>query len=194
MPIPAGDHQVTITAVNDPKTVVFDAKVTFKGGSAVTVVAEGQLADKTFAVRIFTDDVSATKGKARVIVIHAIPDAGNVDVVTADFKTVLVDNLPFGSSMTLDVPAGKYDLVVVPHGKKDVVFDLKGSKLDADMIYTLVATGKLTGKDAVKVKLLAYVTLPVPGFLPPPIATMAPTMSATMKATMAGTMAATPKK
>lgn len=194
LPIPAGEHQVTITAVKDPKTVVFDAKVTFKGGSAMTVVAEGQLADKTFAVRIFTDDVSATKGKARVIVIHAIPDVGNVDVLTADFKTVVVDNLAFGSSISLDVPAGKYDLVVVPHGKKEVVFDLKGSKLDANTIYTLVATGKLTGKDAVKVKLLAYVTVPVPGFLPPPVATMAPTMAATMKATMAGTMAATPKK
>ncbi len=188
--VPAGDHQITITAANDPKTVVFDAKITFKGGSAITAVAEGLLADKTLTAHIFTDDVSAIHGKARVSVIHAIPDAGNVDIVTADFKTVVVDNLPFGSSVTLDLPAGKYDLLVVPHGKKDVVFDLKGSKLDADYIYTLIATGKLTGKDAVKIKMLSYVTIPVPGFLPPPVATMAPTMAVTMKATMA----ATPKK
>jgi hypothetical protein len=176
LPVPAGDHQVTITAAGDTKTVVYDEKLTLPGGTALTVIAEGLLADKSFGVRITVDDVSPTNGKARVKVTHAVADAPAVDLATADFKTTLITGLPYGYSQTITVDAGSYDLVVVPTGKQTpVVIDLKGTKLDADQIYSVFATGKLSGT----VKPLLFVTSPVPGFLPPAVATPEATMAAT---------------
>lgn len=179
--VPAGDHQVTITAAGDTKTVVYDDKLTFPPATALTVIAEGLLADKSFGIRITVDDVSDTKGQARVKVTHAISDAPNVDLVTADFKTVLISDLPYGSSSTITVPAGSYDLLVVPHGVTDAskaVITLTATKLDADQIYSVFATGTIKG--SVAVKPLLFVTSPVAGFAPPVLATEAPTMAATM--------------
>jgi len=179
--IPAGDHQLTITAAGDTKTVVYDDKVTFTGGTALTVIAEGLLADKSFGIRITVDDVSDTKGQARVKVTHAISDGPNVDLVTADFKTVLVNDLPYGSSITIMVPPGTYDLLVVPHGATDAskaVITLTGTKIDADQIYSVFATGTISS--SVAVKPLLFVTSPVPGFAPPAMAPEAPTAAATM--------------
>ena len=182
LPIPSGDHQVTITAAGDPKTVVYDEKLTLPGGTALTIIAEGLLADKSFAIRITVDDVSATNGKARIKVTHAISDGPDVDLSTADFKTMLITDLPYGYSQTITADPGTYDLVVVPTGKQTpVVISLPGTKLDADQIYSVFATGTLTGKAPVKP--LLFITSPVPGFQPPAAATPAATMAATMMAT-----------
>ncbi len=177
LPIPSGDHQVTITTAGDAKTVVYDDKVTLPGGTALTVIAEGLMADKSFGIRITVDDVSPTNGKARLKVTHAVADAPAIDVTTADFKTTLVSNLAYGYSTSLVVDPGTYDLVVVPTGKQTpIVINLPGVKIDPDQIYSVFATGTMNGKAPVKP--LLFITSPVLGFKPPaaaPAATMAAT-------------------
>ncbi len=170
----AGDHEIKITAAGNIKTVVFDQTLTLPGGAAFTLVAEGLLDAKTFRVRFFQDDLSATNGAARVKIIHAIPDAPPVDVVTSDFTTTLALGLKYGAAIALDVPPGPYDLYVLPHGSQDkskVVIDLTGTKLEADHIYTIVATGALTGKDKTPAAPLLFDMQPVAGFQPPVVPT-----------------------
>ena len=178
LPIPAGDHQVTITTAGDAKTVVYDDKVTLPGGTALTVIAEGLMADKSFGIRVTVDDVSPTNGKARLKVTHAVADAPAIDVTTADFKTTLVSNLAYGySTSSVVVDPGTYDLVVVPTGQQTpIVINLPGVKIDPDQIYSFFATGTMNGKAPVKP--LLFITSPVLGFQPPaaaPAATMAAT-------------------
>jgi len=178
--IKGGAHRLTITATGDPKTVVYDGTDTYASGTATTVIAEGLLADKSFGLRFTLDDLSPTNGKSRVKVTHAISDGPAIDLATSDFKTTLITNLAYGSSSLIDVAPGSYDLVVVPTGKQTpIVIDLTGTKLVADQIYSVFATGTLTGK--VPVKPLLFITSPVPGFTIPvaPAATMAATMVAT---------------
>jgi hypothetical protein len=105
MGVTAGAHHVKITKAGDAKTVVFDADVTLAGQTGYTLVAEGTLAN--FAVKVLTDDLSDTAGMARVVVVHAVPDAPAVDVITTKDNKAVVSNLAFPNSveMNLDVVA-----------------------------------------------------------------------------------------
>ncbi len=178
LPVPFGDHHLKVTEAGDTTNTIFEADVTLDGGLAVTLVAEGSVAEKTFTIRSFNDNVSDTKGKARVKIIHAIPKAESIDLWTADFSASAVEGLEYGSAYTFTLTPDTYDLVVVPNGKKttkDVVVDLKGSKFEADTIYTIVLSGDLNGKATTKVQSLTYKTVPIPGYAAPAVATAAAT-------------------
>ncbi len=88
--------------------------------------------------------------EARVRVIHASPDAPNVDVY-ANGAEVLTD-VPFGaSSGYLAVPAGDYSFEVYPAGADagttDAVLTIDAS-LKANTDYTVVAIGKVADIEA----------------------------------------------
>jgi hypothetical protein len=102
--------------------------------------------------RIFEDDNSApAAGKAHVSVIHAGPDAPEVDVAVTG-GPVLVDALGFGESAgPLPVDAGSYNLEVRAAGTNNVALPLPGVRLDSGVIYTFVATGFLNGNPALTV-------------------------------------------
>ncbi len=84
-------------------------------------------------------------GEARVRVIHASPDAPNVDVY-ANGSEVLT-NVPFGaSSGYLAVPAGDYKFEVYPAGadpKATGAVLTANASLEAGKDYTVVALGKV---------------------------------------------------
>jgi hypothetical protein len=141
--VPAGDHQVQVTATGAAiDTAVIDAMVTLEAGAAYEVAATGLLAAITPAINQ-VDLSTLADGSARVRVIHASPDAPAVDVAVTG-GDVLVPNLAFpAASPYLEVPAGSYDLEVRPAGTMDVALPLPGVQLDNGIVYSVYAIGQL---------------------------------------------------
>jgi hypothetical protein len=142
--LPAGDHTVQVTAAGeDLETAVIEADVTLDEGAAYEVAATGLLADiapQIYQVDLseFEDDGEAT---ARIRIVHASPDAPEVDIAVTD-GDVLVSELVFpDASDYIDVPADSYDLEVRVAGTEDVALDLPGVELDAGMVYSVYAIG-----------------------------------------------------
>lgn len=139
--VPAGDHQVQVTATGQaPDTAVIDATVTVEAGVAYHVAATGFLAE--IAPQIYQANLSPiTDGNARVRVVHTVPDAPAVDVAVTG-GDVLVPNLEFpNASDYLEVPAATYDLEVRLAGTTDVALPLPGVALDASTVYDVFAIG-----------------------------------------------------
>ena len=84
---------------------------------------------------------AAAQNEAFVRVVHASPDAPNVDV-WVDGETVLTD-VPFTAvSDYLTLPAGTYNVQVTATGSTDAVIDADLT-LEAGTSYTVAATGLL---------------------------------------------------
>jgi hypothetical protein len=139
--LPAGDHQVQVTAAGAaPDTAVIDATLTLESGKAYQVAATGFLADIT--PQVFEADLSElSSDTARVRVIHTVPDAPAVDIAVTG-GDVLVSGLEFPSSSAyLEVLAGSYDLEVRLAGTEDVVLPLPGVELTGGTHYDVYAIG-----------------------------------------------------
>jgi len=151
--VPAGDHEVQITAAGDPDTVVFDDTITVAADTAYTVAATGEIgdqADEAFAPLILEDDTSAPgSDTARLRLVHASPDAPAVDVTVAGGDTVLFDGVAYGESGSVEVPAGDYTVQVrgdTDSNDGDVVADFDVS-LAGGTGYTAFAAGYLSPDD-----------------------------------------------
>ncbi|HYH11532.1 MAG TPA: DUF4397 domain-containing protein [Thermomicrobiales bacterium] len=139
--VPAGDHQVQVTAAGTaPDTAVIDATVTVEADRAYHIAATGFLAE--IAPQIYEADLSPiADGSARVRAVHTVPDAPPVDVAVPG-GDVLVSNLEFpNASAYLEVPAASYDLEVRLAGTTDVALPLPGVTLDAGTVYDVFAIG-----------------------------------------------------
>ncbi|ATW88407.1 uncharacterized protein DUF4397 [Halohasta litchfieldiae] len=145
----AGTYDVMITAAGDIETVVFDEALEVPAGE-FTVAAVGELTDENqpFAVEVYEDDVSDPGDNARIRLVHAAPDAPNVDV-TAGGDALFTD-VPFGAAGAVEVPPGEYELEVRPateNNDGDVVatFDVAP---EAGVVYSGFAVGYLAPDDA----------------------------------------------
>ncbi|MBX0297166.1 DUF4397 domain-containing protein [Haloarcula nitratireducens] len=138
------EYEVKITAAGDRDTVVFEDDLELEEDEAYTVVATGELAEDDFEVFVYEDDRSIRRDRARVRVIHASPDAPDVDVTLDEGDAVLIEDLEFGeASDYLTVKPGRYELEVRPASSKndnpfDAEFDVR---LRPGRVYTVVATG-----------------------------------------------------
>ena len=87
------------------------------------------------------DDAVSPATTAQVRVVHASPDAPNVDVLVDN--AVVLSNVPFkASSAFLAVPAGSRNVKVRAAGTSTVVIDAN-APLGADKAYTILATGRV---------------------------------------------------
>ena len=111
LPIAAGSHQVSVTGEGSPSGL-WSQSFDVTADQAIVAVAS-----TAGSFTLFTDDLNPLPiGRARLTAIHAIPDAGPVDVVLADGRPVIPNltyNQPYG---TLDVPVNTYELMVLPAG------------------------------------------------------------------------------
>ncbi|PSQ24873.1 hypothetical protein BRD06_07335 [Halobacteriales archaeon QS_9_67_15] len=86
--VPAGTHNVTITAEGQPSDVLFEGNVTMEPRMVATVSASGEFttdSDTEFQPVVFEDDAwEPEDDMAAVSVVHLAPDAGSVDVVVAE--------------------------------------------------------------------------------------------------------------
>lgn len=139
--LPAGEYHIVVTPTGESaESAVIDTTLTLEAGTAYHIAAVGFVAD--LAPAVIEADLSATDaGNARVRVIHASPDAPEVDIALID-GDVLVSNLAFaGASEYLEVPAGTYDLEVRVAGTMDVALPLPGITLDENTLYDVIAVG-----------------------------------------------------
>lgn len=142
--LPADEYPIEITAAGDPDTVVFDEDVSVPAGE-FTAAALGELADENqpFGLEVYEDDISDPGENARVRLVHAAPDAPNVDV-TVDGEP-LFEDVPFGAAGAVEVPADDYELEIRPatddvDGDVVATFDLSP---EPGTVYTAFAVGYL---------------------------------------------------
>ena len=87
------------------------------------------------------DEAIAPSTNAQVRVVHASPDAPNVDVLVDN--AVVLSNVPFkAASNFLAVPAGSRNVKVRAAGTSTTVIDAN-APLTADKAYTIIATGRV---------------------------------------------------
>lgn len=148
--VPAGTATATITPAGDPDTAVFEGAVTVEADTDYTVAAIGELSGETFRPQVLVDDNEIKRGRARVRIVHASPDAPAVDVTVDNAASTLVDGLGFGeASEYLPLHAGRQTIEVRPDSESDDnPFD---AEFDVDLrpnrVYTVFAEGYFTAAD-----------------------------------------------
>lgn len=105
----------------------------------------GVLGALVIAASVLGGGASAQAGEAKLRVLHASPDAPNVDVYLDGAKAI--PNLAFGSITDyVTVPSGSHSVKVFPtsaNGTGTPVIDVPSLTLDAGKTYTVAASGKL---------------------------------------------------
>ncbi|MFB6077787.1 MAG: DUF4397 domain-containing protein [Halarchaeum sp.] len=148
-----GTRRIRISPSGAPEMPVFDSHVAFEN-HAYTVAAVGEVAGRNqlFRVKRFVDDVEPpASDKASVTLIHAAPDAPEVDVTVEGADLTLFEGLGFGRASGYEtVPAGSYTLEVrpaTPTNDGDVVatFDVT---LEGGTVVTAYAVGYLSQSGA----------------------------------------------
>jgi hypothetical protein len=144
--VPAGDHNVQVTATGDTSPVI-DANVTVAAGSAYTIAATGMLAD--IAPVVLTDDVVTVAGQSKLRVFHASPSApASVDIAVTD-GPVLVEGLAYGEATGyLTVDPGTYDLEIRAAGDTAAALTLSADLTAGTNVTAIAMDG---GDDGVQV-------------------------------------------
>lgn len=109
-----GTHQVEVSPTGVPTTVFSeDLEV---GPQTYSIVAVGEVseANQPLELKQFGDLVDPLSSrKTRIRLIHAVPDANEIDVVFAERDATLFDDVPFGKPSEYAHPsAGTYTLEV----------------------------------------------------------------------------------
>ena len=144
--LPAGDHEIAVSATGDTTPVIGPLTLTFEGGSSYTVAAYGLLADLTATV--FTDDTAIADGRAKLRAIHLSPSApASVDIAVQG-GDVVVPGLAYPEAsgyLTLD--AGDYPLEIRAAGDTTAALQFDVT-LDENTNYTAFA---MDAEDGVQV-------------------------------------------
>jgi hypothetical protein len=142
LPVPAGVHNVQVTATGGTDPVI-DADLTLEAGTSYTVAATGMLADITATVLV--DDRTPASGQAKLRVFHASPSAPSAVDVAVTAGPVLVEGLAYGEATDyLTVDAAEYALEIRAAGESDAALALTAN-LEAGENYTAIA---MDGGDA----------------------------------------------
>jgi hypothetical protein len=178
--LPSGTHGVQVfpTSANGTGTPVIDVpSLNLEAGKDYTVAAVGLLA--AIEPLVLEDKNAApAAGKAHIRVVHASPDAPNVDIF-AEGAGVVISDLAFKQASTyLPLNAGSYNLEVRPTGTTTVALDLNGVQLEAGKVYTAFAVGLAAGQPALTVNLTTDAVAQAATGSPTPAATPAPTSAA----------------
>lgn len=148
--VDSGDRNIKVNAANTATTVI-NATPTLEPGKSYSVLAVNFLA--SIEPLVLTDDRSVVADKARVRVVHASPDAPNVDVLAND--AVVLTNVPFKvASEYLEVVPGNYVFKLNVAGTATTAFTSPSRALEAGKVYTVVAIGAEAGANPLTLKVL----------------------------------------
>lgn len=137
--VPAGDRNIKVNATGTANSVI-DVTVPLAGGTNYTVLAVNFVASIE-PLLLVDNTTTPTPGNAKVRVVHASPDAPNVDVLVDD--TIVLTNVAFKEfSDYLEVPAGARNFKVNATGTALTVIDVTPTLVDGG-IYTVVALNTL---------------------------------------------------
>jgi len=154
------DHQIQVVPTGQPASAaVLDKTMTFSTGQAYQVAVVG-LATKdnednnNLALHMDAIDLTPLPaGQARVRIIHAVPDAGETTVSTAD-GTALLDKVTFNNASSYAlVNAISYDLkiqVALSGDQGPIVVNAPGTAFTEGMVYDLFLIGRTTDVSSVQ--------------------------------------------
>ena len=124
--VPAGEYLVEILPTGTD-VVAISGEVELEAGVDYTAIAIGDGANQDLALLPLGDDNSApADGTFRLRLGHLAPFADTLEGTKADIRlqdgTVVVDDVLFGQTATLELPAGEYDLkVTTPDGETTLI-------------------------------------------------------------------------
>ncbi len=121
-----GEYQIRVTAAGARSLVLFDEEVSVPGGDTTAVALDesaeeaegaedGGNAEISFQLELFEDDNTPpeeTLNDSRLRLIHASPDAPNVDVLVGE--TPLFEDVGYGEGEYFELPSGSYELDIYP--------------------------------------------------------------------------------
>ena len=140
---PAGDDRtIKVTAaggsVDEP---LIDEQVDLAAGQAYEVIATGE-GDDLEATIAEVNLTPLPEGQARGRLIHASPDADNIDVAVAEGETIFEDVEYREVSNYAPLDAGDYTLEVRPAGEDTVALELD-LPVEAGITYDAIALGRM---------------------------------------------------
>jgi hypothetical protein len=112
------------------------------GGKHYTIVVMPDTNDKTI-VSVINDNIAPPPvDKAQVRVIHALPDAGGVDIVDKQRNEKLFSGINFERETSyMDVDPSKTTLEVRPEGQEKAMLTVPNANFEKGKLYTIVVTG-----------------------------------------------------
>lgn len=130
-----GQHTLSLR-VSGTETIALKKSVTLNKGSYYSVIAQNNVASLELAI---LDDTERRANKTNdVTVVHAAPDAGNVDIyVTAPdaaLESATLSDVAFKKNASLpNISAGDYQVRITGKGSKDAVYDSGSLSIDKDV-------------------------------------------------------------
>lgn len=137
-----GEHQIRVVATGGaPDAALIDQNVEVEGGQAYEIAALNVPDD--IEAQVYEVDLSPLPAdQARVRVVHASPDAGDVDIAVTGGE-VLFEGAGFPDATSYrEVTGSTYDLEVRPAGEEDVTLRAQGTTLEPGSVYDIFAVGE----------------------------------------------------
>ena len=150
--VTAGDYQLRVTVAGDPTAVAYDAgTITLADGANLLISAVENTTTGAAPISLIVQDGQGSfelldvNTPADVRVVHASPDAPNVDVIANDdFANPLVSDLAFPDfTGFLSVPAASYNIKVVDAPTQTVTVIDVDLALEAGISYDVLAVDTL---------------------------------------------------
>ncbi len=148
--VSAGDYQIRVAVPGDEPTVVFDSgAIALPDGADLLIVAVTNTGPGDSPITLLVSDGTDAftlldiGTPATLRVVHASPDAGNVDVLVDG--AVVVSNLAFPEFTDyLSLAPGLYDVAVTPAGNPGVeAISVDDLELEIGTEYAVIAVGEL---------------------------------------------------
>jgi hypothetical protein len=144
-----GERQIAFrvrTMGQDRSQPLAERSETLSGGRHYTVLVMPDTNDR-ISLRVINDNLEPTSAdKAEIRVIHASPDAGDVDLVAKQNNSKLFSSVGMGTNTSYsDVDPMNGNLEVRAEGQEKALATVPNSKLDKGRMYTIVVAGKLNG-------------------------------------------------
>ncbi len=136
--VAAGTYDLEVRVAETGDVVLPLPGVEFEAGKTYTIFAEGLVSETPLNAIVGLD----RQGESRVRVVHASPDAPNVDVLVNDgvaFSNIAFEAITDYASLT----PGTYNIKVVPTGATEPVVIEADLPLADGVDYTIVAVGEL---------------------------------------------------
>ena len=153
----ADDFQKLTLKPSGQSELLAENNESFSEGKHYTLLALPPAArDEKPEIRVIPDDlVPVTNGKARVRVINASPDAGELDIYTMNNAEKLFAGVNFKSEAGYtEINPTTTVVEVRPEGKKEALLMLPQFSFESNKTYTIVVMGNAAGKhlDAITVE------------------------------------------
>jgi uncharacterized surface protein with fasciclin (FAS1) repeats len=130
----AGNHTLSIQLQGDNSGGLAPIDLDLANASFKTVALMGSFENQPLMMVVIEEDYSGLGTDSRIAIFHALEDAPEIDITFG--KDILLENLSFGDSSTVDLSAGSYDLTAST--SNETLFEESGfAVVEGD--YTLIA-------------------------------------------------------